>query len=242
MGGPASIAAPVEPAVASPWDGLDPSQVAAAVARAAEATSVLGDALAEAARLLVPDPMPSPDPTPGRSAGVSEPEAEAPQPGAVESRPSVRPPRRSPLRLRGGVHDGTAEGVEQLASATGAIMIVDGYNVSMEGWPALDRSHQRRSLTSALGALQSRTGANVHVVFDGDDDGRRPSVAAPLPVRVHFSPADVEADDVILAMVAELPTDVPVVVASSDRRVAEGARRLGANVVRSDALLALLRR
>ncbi len=220
----------------SPWQGLDPAQVAEAVARAADATAVLGAALADAARLLVPEPQRTPSP-PVDAAADSVPTA-----GSDVGTRSARPPRRSPVRLRGGVHDGTAEGVEQLASTPGAIVIVDGYNVSMEGWPTLDRSRQRDSLISALGALRTRTGANVHVVFDGDADGRRPSVAAPLPVRVHFSPADVEADDVILGMVADLPTDVPVVVASSDRRVAEGARRLGANVVRSDALLALLRR
>ena len=227
--------APVPP---SPWEGLDPARVADAVARAAAASAALGDALADAARLLVPDPSLSTGPPAGGDTVATA----ASEVGAGVREPSIRPPRRSPMRLRGGVHDGTAEGVEQLASTPGAVVIVDGYNVSMEGWPALDRSHQRSSLTRALGALRNRTGANVHVVFDGDDDGRRPTVGAPLPVRVHFSPAEVEADDVILAMVAELPTDVPVVVASSDRRVAEGARRLGANVVRSDALLALLRR
>ena len=79
-------------------------------------------------------------------------------------------------------------------------------------------------------------------MFDGDAEGRRPAVGAPLPVRVHFSPADTEADDVILSMVAGLPTDTPVLVVSSDRRVAEGARRLGANSVRSSVLLELLRR
>jgi predicted RNA-binding protein with PIN domain len=94
----------------------------------------------------------------------------------------------------------------------------------------------------ALGSLQARVRASLHVVFDGDADGSRPSVGAPLPVRVHFSPEHTEADDVILGMVAQLPTDTAVVVVSSDRRVAEGARRLGANSVRSSVLLQLLRR
>ena len=67
-------------------------------------------------------------------------------------------------------------------------------------------------------------------------------MGAPLPVRVHFSAAGTEADDLILDMVARLPTDVPVLVVSSDRRVAEGARRLGANAVASSVLLELLRR
>jgi predicted RNA-binding protein with PIN domain len=140
------------------------------------------------------------------------------------------------------VHDGTPEGLAQLLSVEGLVAIVDGYNVTMEGWPALDQQQQRDSLVSALGGLQARVPATVHVVFDGAADGRRPSVAAPLPVRVHFSAEGVEADDVILDMVARLPTDTAVLVVSSDRRVADGARRLGANAVRSSVLLELLRR
>ena len=62
-----------------------------------------------------------------------------------------------------------------------------------------------------------------------------------MPVRVHFSHAEVEADDVVLDIVARLPTDRPVVVVSSDRRVQDGARRLGANIVKSCELLALQR-
>ena len=108
--------------------------------------------------------------------------------------------------------------------------------------PFLDPYAQRDSLVAALGTVKTRTGAQVHVVFDGDAEGARPAVGAPLPVRVHFSPAEIEADDVILDMVAGLPTDVPVLVVSSDRRVADGARRLGANSVRSRELLDLVRR
>lgn len=235
---PAAEPVVVEVTAPTPWDGLDPQQVSDAVARAAQATASLGAALADAARLLTPAVATEPPAAPAEPldpSGSSDTDRSA-------GREAARPPRRSPLRLRGGVHDDTAEGAEQLVSTPGAVVIVDGYNVSMEGWPALDRSQQRSSLTRALGSLRTRTGANVHVVFDGDADGRRPAVGAPLPVRVHFSPAEIEADDVILSMVADLPTDVPVVVASSDRRVAEGARRLGANVVRSDVLLSLLRR
>jgi predicted RNA-binding protein with PIN domain len=120
-------------------------------------------------------------------------------------------------------------------------LIADGYNISMEAWPLLDGAAQRSSLLNMLAALQARTSALVHVVFDGEGAGSRPAVGAPLAVRVHFSKADVEADDVILDMVAGLPTDQPVIVVSSDRRVQDGARRLGANVVSSGQLLALTR-
>ena len=124
----------------------------------------------------------------------------------------------------------------------GLVAIIDGYNVSMELRPSLGRTEQRDSLIRSLGSLAARLPATIHVVFDGDDDGRRPAVGAPLPVRVHFSHAEIEADDLILDMVAELPTDVPVLVVSTDRRVAEGARRLGANAVRAGELIALLAR
>ncbi|MCX6524473.1 MAG: NYN domain-containing protein, partial [Actinobacteria bacterium] len=152
-----------------------------------------------------------------------------------------RPPRRTPLRLLRGVIDGSPEGVEQLLFTPQVILIADGYNISMEAWPQLDGSAQRSSLLNMLSALQARTSALVHVVFDGEGTGSRPAVGAPLAVRVHFSKAEVEADDLILEMVAGLPTDQPVVVVSSDRRVQDGARRLGANVVSSGQLLALTR-
>jgi len=146
------------------------------------------------------------------------------------------------VRLRRGVDDGTPEALRQLLEVDAMVAFVDGYNVTMEGWPVLDHRGQRSRLLSALAAVQHQVPAVIHVVFDGDADGGRPSVATPLPVRVHFSAADTEADDVILAMVGQLPTDVPVLVVSSDRRVAEGARRLGANAVASSVLLELLRR
>jgi predicted RNA-binding protein with PIN domain len=224
---PAGNAAGAAP---SPWNGTDPAAVADAVASAARAAAVLGEALAAAAAGLTPVAVPPSQPPP-----ASEPARDV----AVAA---PRPSRRVPVRLRGGVHDGTPEGLQQLLEVEGMVAIVDGYNVTMEGWPALDHHGQRSSLVTRLGGVQTLVPAAIHVVFDGDADGRRPSVGAPLPVRVHFSPADTEADDVILSMVAGLPTDTPVLVVSSDRRVAEGARRLGANSVRSSVLLELLRR
>lgn len=208
----------------------DTAVVAAAVDRAARAAAVLGEALAEAATALAPGV--TDDPAPAATHDV------APPPGGVERR---RRARRIPVRLHSGVHDGTPEGLRQLLGVPAMVVFVDGYNVTMEGWPALDQSGQRGSLLSALGGLQAQVPATIHVVFDGDDDGRRPAVGAPLPVRVHFSDAETEADDVILSMVRALPVDTPVLVVSSDRRVAEGAREQGANTVGSSVLLGLLR-
>lgn len=153
-----------------------------------------------------------------------------------------RPPRRSPVKLLRGALEGSREALDQLFAKPGMIVYVDGYNVTMEAWPQLNGADQRRSLIDMLGSLSARTKADFHVVFDGADDGRRPTVTTPLPVRVHFSHEDVEADDQILDFVASLPTDRPVTVVSSDSRVRTGARRLGANTADSSELLEYVRR
>jgi hypothetical protein len=83
----------------------------------------------------------------------------------------------------------------------------------------------------------------VEVVFDGAEGHgpKPPSTAGRRLVRTTFSPPGVEADDVVIERAASLPAGRPVVVASNDRRVQDGARAAGANVVGSGQLLALLR-
>ncbi len=152
-------------------------------------------------------------------------------------------PARVPIRLPGGIFDDSVEAAGHLLRAPGAQLVVDGYNVSMTGWPDLTVAEQRRKLVAALAELAARTSTPTDVVFDGADVG---PVPVPGPVRslVHtqFSPPGVEADDVILDLVAQLPTSRPVVVASSDNRVRTGARRQGANVVHARQLVDLLPR
>ena len=123
------------------------------------------------------------------------------------------------------------------------IVLVDGYNVSQRGWAELPIAEQRRRLVDALTELAARTGASVSVVFDGAESAWPAAVPTTSRlVNVSFSPPDVEADDVVLARVAEIDPSRPVLVASSDRRVADGAAAQGANVVSSVQLLAALRR
>ncbi|MEX0767042.1 MAG: NYN domain-containing protein [Microthrixaceae bacterium] len=229
-----------------PWQNIDPIAIHEAVRQAAEAARALGQQLAVVAQFIAPavslprpnedNPLESENPLEsGNSLSVSEPHL------AEASERAKRPPRRTPLRLVRGVIEGTPEGVEQLLLTPQIIVIADGYNISMEAWPQLDGSSQRDSLINLFATLQARTSAVIHVVFDGEGNGNRPAVSAPLAVRVHFSPTEVEADDLILQMVAELPTNQAVLVVSSDRRVQDGARRLGANVVSSAQLLSLTR-
>jgi rRNA-processing protein FCF1 len=61
-------------------------------------------------------------------------------------------------------------------------------------------------------------------------------------MHVEFSPPGVPADDVIVDLVATIPADRPVIVATNDNEVRAGARRGGANVISSQQLLAAARR
>ena len=160
---------------------------------------------------------------------------------------TVPPPRRGPDRkpalLPPAVFDDSREAADHLIRLPGVVVLVDGYNVSHASWPDVTIAEQRRRLVDALGGVAARTGAEFRVVFDGSDLAVPAIVpAGPRAVKVSFSPPGTEADDVILAALASVPAGRPLIVASSDNRVRDGARLGGANVISSRQLLDLLHR
>jgi predicted RNA-binding protein with PIN domain len=159
------------------------------------------------------------------------------EPPRVPARPATREAaERRPVALPGGLRDDSVEAARHLISVPGMTLLVDGYNVSMRAWADADLTDQRRRLTGRLDALASRTAVEPIVVFDGDH-GHAPVSGRPRQqVRVRFSAPGVEADDEILELVETLPPAVPVTVVSSDRRVMDGARDRGANVITSAQL------
>jgi predicted RNA-binding protein with PIN domain len=163
--------------------------------------------------------------------------------GARRNRPhGTSAPRRRPSPLPPGIFDNSAEAAEHLVRVPGAVLLVDGYNASLQAWPDRPISEQRDRLVSALAELRARCGVKPHVVFDGDEAGGAVQAAAAQPVNVVFTAAEVEADDVIIAMVESLPATTPVVVATNDRRVQDGSRSRGANVITIPQLFVVLRR
>lgn len=151
----------------------------------------------------------------------------------------TRSPRRIPVRLGKGLHEGTVEGARELL-ATPHIALVDAYNVTMKAWPQLDQRGQRDALIGASANVVKQIGGNFWLVFDGIAAGSRPSVHVPLEVRIFFSAQDQEADDLILELIDDLDVSQPVVVVSSDRRVQDGARERGASVVNAGLFLEVL--
>jgi predicted RNA-binding protein with PIN domain len=123
----------------------------------------------------------------------------------------------------------------------GAVLVVDGYNVSMQAWDDATLVDQRERLGAALASLHARTRCLITLVFDGAGiEGVRPPRRP--GVRVVFSAEGEEADRVIVRTVGGLPKQVPVVVASSDAEVRADAEHHGAAVVSATTLLSALRR
>ena len=242
-----------------PVPGPGADGVAREVARAADGAAALADALAALAQALgggaAPRAVPcSTVPADGRPAGGPEDPAavdtDEGNGGGADAAAGAEPgsvpaagPRRVPVRLPGGMFDDTVEAAEHLLRTPEAVLVVDGYNVTMQGWPELDVAAQRRRLVTALSDLAARTATRVELVFDGAEVEPR---TVPTPtrqlVRVRFSEPGVEADDVVIDLAGCIPAATPVIVASSDNRVREGSRRAGANLLHARQLLAVLRR
>ncbi|HSH23658.1 MAG TPA: NYN domain-containing protein [Acidimicrobiales bacterium] len=209
---------------------IDRQALAAAYAAAVAAADTLVVALVELGRGIAPYPA-------ERSGDDGE---ASPSPLPASQRAATR---RQPVPLPPAVHDDSVEAAEHLLRVDRVLVLVDGYNVTKRARPELALAEQRRWLVDAALESATRTGARFELVFDGVDDlGTAPAdLGRRSGVQVRFSPASVEADDVVLGRVAASGA-FPVVVASDDRRVRDGARALGANVVGARQLLAALRR
>ncbi|HYV59956.1 MAG TPA: NYN domain-containing protein [Acidimicrobiia bacterium] len=189
------------------------------------ATGLTG--VADQARRVMPEQTPA----------LTEPEQEQ-EPGGPKA---GAPRRRAQPRVPPGMVEDDPDALDAMLRTPRAVLVVDGYNVSMLAWGDVPPAQQRDRLLNAVSELQLRTRARIVLVFDGADVGsvlppRRPGV------RVVFSPEGEEADVVVVRQAGDLPVEVPVVVASSDAWVGRQARETGARVVSSATLLRALRR
>ena len=147
----------------SPSDVVDPTALGRRVAEAAAAASALSAALADAAAELGAAP-PS-----ARLSAVQPADDDPPTLPPARPLPSPSPlrSRRRPARLPPGVRDDVPEAAAHLMRLPGAAVLVDGYNVARTAWSDLAPEEERIRLLAMLDEVQSRTGADVIVVFDG---------------------------------------------------------------------------
>ncbi|MGW3116414.1 NYN domain-containing protein [Streptomyces sp. NPDC001107] len=127
--------------------------------------------------------------------------------------------------------------LDQLLELPQAHLVVDGYNVTKTGYPQMPLEKQRLRLLGQLSQLAAQTGAEVTCVFDGAELVAPVLLAPPRGVRVLFSKPGVTADELIRQLVRAEPPGRPVIVASTDREVADGVARAGARPVASAMLL-----
>lgn len=171
----------------------------------------------------------------GAAAGLAEELAlPAAAPAPAELVPAVEPSRQEQAPRIQQPHD-----LGEALALPGCHLIVDGYNVTKGMWPQAPLQQQRERLVTGLAALQSRTAAEVTVVFDGAAVGPVPS-ASTRAVRVRFSPSGEPADRVIVHLAAAEPSGRPVIVVSSDRALVSGALAAGARTADREVLAGLL--
>jgi predicted RNA-binding protein with PIN domain len=115
--------------------------------------------------------------------------------------------------------------------------LVDGNNVMGQrvGWHR-DKQGARLRLLEELARFAQVDGVPVEVVFDGAPDPHAPDGSTHKGVRVHYAARGSDADTRIRELVASDPDRSELQVVTSDRRLADDLRRLGARVTRSGEL------
>ncbi|MFD6419656.1 NYN domain-containing protein [Streptomyces sp. NPDC060194] len=161
----------------------------------------------------------------------------------AETVDAVEPGRMSPKDIAArALSDSDPAVLDQLLALPQAHLVVDGYNVTKTGYPTMPLEKQRLRLLGSLSALAAQTGAEMTCVFDGAELLTPVLLAPPRGVRVLFSKPGVTADELIRQLVRAEPPGRPVIVASTDREVADGIAKAGARPVTSALLLKRLSR
>ena len=115
--------------------------------------------------------------------------------------------------------------------------LVDGNNVMAQrvGWHR-DKAGARRRLHVELARFAHSAGEPVAVVFDGPPDDLVPDGSTFRGVRVYYAEPGSDADARIKHLAELSPERRTLKVVTSDRRLADDVRRLGAQVIRSGEL------
>jgi len=164
---------------------------------------------------------------------------------ALARDPGVRPADwmstdDSEAEARMSVLDGTA--LDRVLRGKHVHLIVDGYNVTKNGYSELTLLEQRTRLVTSLKALAAMRDIEVTIAFDGQVATSSELGTLPRHFRVRFSAKGQTADDLIRELLALEPPGRTVIVASSDKEVAASARSRRAWSVSAQTLLELIRR
>jgi hypothetical protein len=138
----------------------------------------------------------------------------------------VRPGR--PSVLPEGIGPETAEAADALLHP-GRLVLVDGYNLTLQHRGQLSLEAQRTWVTQLLATLAAKRRVRPVVVFDGERSGSGRPRAGSREVVVRFTSPGITADDELVLEVEA--TDDPVLVVTDDRELRARVRASGADVV-----------
>ena len=122
-------------------------------------------------------------------------------------------------------------------------IIIDGYNLlHCSAWPATkdrDLEGQRDNLIRQLQTYAARQGESIVVVFDNSRGAMKQILHGSL-LKIVYSPASKEADEVIQQMIRKAPNTRNIIVVSTDRAIRNTAKDHGAISMRSESFCHLL--
>ncbi|MEX0952838.1 MAG: NYN domain-containing protein [Nitriliruptoraceae bacterium] len=133
-----------------------------------------------------------------------------------------------PTALPDGVAPLSREAAELLMNRD-RLVVIDGYNVTLQHQTGLGLEHQRRWLVDLATRAVQRFGVRPLIVFDGEVAGSGDAGALRRGVRVRFTDAGFTADDDIVLEVDA--TDEPVLVVTDDEELARRVRASDADVL-----------
>lgn len=149
--------------------------------------------------------------------------------GTQRSRPG------RPSVVARGVEPGTSAHARALLTPQ-HLVLVDGYNVSLNHRGHLTLEQQRAWLVKLLEAATARFRAEFAVFFDSRH-GSPPSGSSSRTVRVRFTAPGVTADDELVFEVAAAPEDQPLLVVTDDRELRDRVRPYAVDLLHTGEFL-----
>lgn|GEM_PF-5037075 len=145
--------------------------------------------------------------------------------------------KRIPVVVPPGMSLETDAALRSVFTQKDLVVLIDGYNVSLNSFGDLSLELQRDRVISCATSIESRFHPSCLVVFDGQSSGTRGRIQS--KVHVVFSPTGVTADDVIIERIRVTPKEKPVLVVTSDRNLAARAKGLGCETISSASFVSV---
>jgi hypothetical protein len=160
---------------------------------------------------------------------------EEPTKEVASIKPTAPKKQRTKVSVPLGMSLESKEALVKVFAQDDLMVLIDGYNVSLNSFQQLPLEMQRERTISCATSIEARFHPTCVIVFDGQSSTTRGRVQS--KVHVVFSPAGTSADDVIIERVKVTPHEKPILVVTSDKNLAARAKGLGCETISSEAFV-----